>query len=206
MSPRRSQTKMLIERAERLRLLPPYLFVELDRRKRQAADEGIDLIDLGIGDPELPTPRRIVDTLRREALRPGRQAQATRRGDQPDGQPPPLERVPRLRSRELRRRTVPVSEPGTADRGGAGVLERALAGRAGPAVRRPNHSVKLSARDILDLRFTGPRPLLVQGALLDTANDWPLLVGVESTSGGLPHLLRMERNRRRQTKQPTVDR
>lgn len=56
--------------AERLRRLPPYLFAEIDRVKRQLRAEGRDLIDLGVGDPDIPTPERIVAALSAAALDP----------------------------------------------------------------------------------------------------------------------------------------
>lgn len=46
--------------SDRLKQLPPYLFVELDRKKTEAIKKGVDVIDLGIGDPDLPTPDFIV--------------------------------------------------------------------------------------------------------------------------------------------------
>ncbi len=46
--------------SERLEKLPPYLFVELDRLKAEAKARGVDVIDLGVGDPDLPTPSHIV--------------------------------------------------------------------------------------------------------------------------------------------------
>lgn len=49
--------------AKRLQALPPYLFLEIDKAKRMARSEGRDIIDLGIGDPDLPTPRHIIDAL-----------------------------------------------------------------------------------------------------------------------------------------------
>ncbi len=54
---------MKIERSERLKKLPPYLFVEIDRAKKKARDEGRDIIDLGIGDPDIPTPGFIIDAM-----------------------------------------------------------------------------------------------------------------------------------------------
>ncbi len=51
------------ERSERLKKLPPYLFVEIDRAKKKARDEGRDIIDLGIGDPDIPTPSFIIDAM-----------------------------------------------------------------------------------------------------------------------------------------------
>lgn len=43
--------------------LPPYLFAAIDERKREARKKGVDIIDLGIGDPDLPTPPHIIDAL-----------------------------------------------------------------------------------------------------------------------------------------------
>jgi len=48
---------------ERLKKLPPYLFVEIDRAKRKARAEGRDIIDLGIGDPDEPTPKEVIESL-----------------------------------------------------------------------------------------------------------------------------------------------
>ena len=48
---------MQIKPAARLGLLPPYLFAELDRLKKEVQQRGVDVISLGIGDPDLPTPR-----------------------------------------------------------------------------------------------------------------------------------------------------
>jgi LL-diaminopimelate aminotransferase len=56
--------------AERLAALPPYLFVEIDRKKREAAARGVDIINLGIGDPDLPTPAPIIRALYRAARDP----------------------------------------------------------------------------------------------------------------------------------------
>lgn len=54
---------MKFEFSERLQNLPPYLFVEIDKAKRKARSEGKDLIDLGVGDPDFPTPAHIVAKL-----------------------------------------------------------------------------------------------------------------------------------------------
>ncbi len=51
---------MKLNKAVRLQELPPYLFVELDKKKAEALAKGVDVIDLGIGDPDLPTPDFIV--------------------------------------------------------------------------------------------------------------------------------------------------
>ena len=58
------------KRSIRLEKLPPYLFVELDRAKRAAREEGRDIIDLGIGDPDTPTPKFIIDALNKASRDP----------------------------------------------------------------------------------------------------------------------------------------
>ena len=59
-----------IKKAKRINELPPYLFAEIDRRKREALARGVDLIDLGIGDPDIPTPAPIVEKLAAGASKP----------------------------------------------------------------------------------------------------------------------------------------
>jgi LL-diaminopimelate aminotransferase len=56
-----------IEPAGRIKTLPPYLFAAIDEMKRKAIARGVDIINLGIGDPDLPTPAPIVERLRQEA-------------------------------------------------------------------------------------------------------------------------------------------
>ena len=52
-----------IEFSERLKNLPPYLFVEIDKAKRAALAEGRDIINLGVGDPDQPTHPHIIDSM-----------------------------------------------------------------------------------------------------------------------------------------------
>ncbi|MFH1848257.1 MAG: LL-diaminopimelate aminotransferase [Candidatus Omnitrophota bacterium] len=59
-----------IEWAERLKGLPPYLFVEIDKRKKAKIQDGKDVIDLGIGDPDQPTPDFIIGSLYHAARNP----------------------------------------------------------------------------------------------------------------------------------------
>lgn len=54
----------------RIRALPPYLFAELDRKKQEVRARGMDIIDLGVGDPDRPTPKFIVDAMKRESAVP----------------------------------------------------------------------------------------------------------------------------------------
>ncbi|MHB1016301.1 MAG: LL-diaminopimelate aminotransferase [Coriobacteriia bacterium] len=49
--------------AQRMANLPPYLFAEIDRKKALKEAEGVDVISLGIGDPDMPTPQRIIDAM-----------------------------------------------------------------------------------------------------------------------------------------------
>ena len=55
--------KIKVERAERIKNLPPYLFASIDKMKQEAVKKGIDIINLGIGDPDIPTPPNIVKRL-----------------------------------------------------------------------------------------------------------------------------------------------
>lgn len=50
--------------AQRIKDLPPYLFSAIDALKQEALSRGVDVIDLGVGDPDLPTPAHIQDALR----------------------------------------------------------------------------------------------------------------------------------------------
>lgn len=59
-----------IDTAERLKQLPPYLFAEIDRIKKKAIKEGRDIIDLGVGDPDRPTPMHIIESLYKAARDP----------------------------------------------------------------------------------------------------------------------------------------
>jgi LL-diaminopimelate aminotransferase len=61
---------VVIELASRVKNLPPYLFAAIDRMKQEALAIGIDLIDLSIGDPDIPTPTRIVDAMKKAVENP----------------------------------------------------------------------------------------------------------------------------------------
>src|SRR5690348_4243136 len=56
--------------SKRFDVVPPYLFAEVARAKREAIAKGIDVIDLGIGDPDIPTPQPIIDALCKYANEP----------------------------------------------------------------------------------------------------------------------------------------
>src|SRR6267142_3896447 len=65
-----TELPLSIKKAKRINELPPYLFAEIDRRKRAALARGVDLIDLGIGDPDIPTPSQVVEKLIESASKP----------------------------------------------------------------------------------------------------------------------------------------
>ena len=58
---------MHINQSDRLKQLPVYLFAEIDKLKSQVKARGVDIISFGIGDPDLPTPKAIVDVLKKES-------------------------------------------------------------------------------------------------------------------------------------------
>jgi LL-diaminopimelate aminotransferase len=61
---------MKIEKADRINSLPPYLFKEIDRQKEEVKKRGMDIIDLGVGDPDMPTPEHIIGALSKAAKDP----------------------------------------------------------------------------------------------------------------------------------------
>ena len=64
------EEKISVQLASRVRHLPPYLFASIDRMKQQAIAKGSDLIDLSIGDPDLPTPPHIVKAMQKAVENP----------------------------------------------------------------------------------------------------------------------------------------
>jgi LL-diaminopimelate aminotransferase len=59
-----------IEPAGRIKTLPPYLFAAIDEMKKKAIARGVDIINLGIGDPDLPTPAPIIERMCQEVGNP----------------------------------------------------------------------------------------------------------------------------------------
>jgi LL-diaminopimelate aminotransferase len=53
----------MVKVADRIKSLPPYLFAEIDKKKTKLEKKGIDIISLGIGDPDLRTPDNIIQAL-----------------------------------------------------------------------------------------------------------------------------------------------
>jgi LL-diaminopimelate aminotransferase len=66
--------------AARLGLVPPYLFAELERKIEEKTKAGIDVISLGIGDPDLPTPPAVVEEMQRQVARPQTHTYPSNRG------------------------------------------------------------------------------------------------------------------------------
>jgi len=66
--------------AQRLDLVPPYLFAELERKIEEKRREGVDVISLGIGDPDLPTPEPVIRALQRAAADPQTHQYPSNRG------------------------------------------------------------------------------------------------------------------------------
>jgi len=57
---------MNVECADRVKRLPPYLFAEIERAIKEKKAQGVDLISLSIGDPDLPPPPFVIATLKKE--------------------------------------------------------------------------------------------------------------------------------------------
>src|ERR671917_89385 len=66
--------------SERLSRIPPYLFAELERKIADKRGQGVDVISLGIGDPDTPTPQPVIDALARAAVDPGTHQYPSNRG------------------------------------------------------------------------------------------------------------------------------
>src|SRR3954467_14376763 len=66
--------------SKRLERIPPYLFAQLERKIAEKKAQGIDVISLGIGDPDTPTPPLVVDALRAAAGDPGTHQYPSNRG------------------------------------------------------------------------------------------------------------------------------
>src|SRR5436190_20962030 len=66
--------------SSRLDRLPPYLFAELERKVAAKKEAGIDVISLGIGDPDMPTPGLVVNAMRHNVAEPDTHQYPSNRG------------------------------------------------------------------------------------------------------------------------------
>ena len=73
--------RRIFQEANRLKRLPLYLFTILDDLKAQARERGIDVIDLGMGNPDLPPPKHVVEELRRQVKDPANHRYSRSDGD-----------------------------------------------------------------------------------------------------------------------------
>jgi LL-diaminopimelate aminotransferase len=69
-SPRLFDDGAVVKVAARIQSIPPYLFAELDRKLEAKRAEGVDVISLGVGDPDRPTPGHVVEAMRTAVLDP----------------------------------------------------------------------------------------------------------------------------------------
>jgi LL-diaminopimelate aminotransferase len=70
----------LTDPSRRLEAIPPYMFAELERRIAEKRAAGIDVISLGIGDPDLPTYPHIVEAMQRAVANPSTHRYPSNRG------------------------------------------------------------------------------------------------------------------------------
>jgi LL-diaminopimelate aminotransferase len=70
----------LTDPSRRLQAIPPYMFAELERRIEAKREEGIEVISLGIGDPDTPTYRYVVEAMREAVGDPGTHRYPSNRG------------------------------------------------------------------------------------------------------------------------------
>lgn len=93
-------------RSKRLDMIPPYLFAEMARIKAETIAQGADVIDLGIGDPDIPTPNAVIEALAKAVKNP-----ATHRYDEtPRGWTPFLEAAVTWYAREFGAQIDPKTE------------------------------------------------------------------------------------------------
>ncbi len=59
-----------VELSNRVKNLPPYLFAAIDKIKQETLAKGVDLIDMSIGDPDIPTPKHIIEAMKKAVENP----------------------------------------------------------------------------------------------------------------------------------------
>src|SRR5215211_3399707 len=66
----RQDWRPAVQKADRLAKLPPYLFVQIRNKVREAKERGVDVISLGVGAPDQPTPAHVIQALQAAAEDP----------------------------------------------------------------------------------------------------------------------------------------
>jgi LL-diaminopimelate aminotransferase len=61
---------MKVNYADTIKKLPPYIFAEIDRKKKELIEKGVDIISFGVGDPDTPTPEFIIDAMKKAIDKP----------------------------------------------------------------------------------------------------------------------------------------
>ena len=69
-----------MEEFHRIRRLPPYVFEQVNRAKALARNAGADIIDLGMGNPDLPAPAHVIEKLKDTVGRPRTDRYSSSRG------------------------------------------------------------------------------------------------------------------------------
>lgn len=64
------EKEIKLKPAKRIEKVPPYLFAEIDEAKEAIQEKGMDVIDFGIGDPDLPAPNEVIEELYRASKNP----------------------------------------------------------------------------------------------------------------------------------------
>ena len=65
---------------ERIKRLPPYVFAEVNQLKAELRSKGRDIIDFGMGNPDMPTPEHIRQKLKETVDKPGTGRYSSSRG------------------------------------------------------------------------------------------------------------------------------
>jgi len=71
----------MVKKAKRLEKIPPYPFVVIEEKRQKLLKEGVDLIDFGVGDPDLPTPPHIFQKMHEVLERPESSNYPTSKGE-----------------------------------------------------------------------------------------------------------------------------
>jgi alanine-synthesizing transaminase len=72
--------ELYMEEFHRIRRLPPYVFEQVNRAKAKARNAGADIIDLGMGNPDLPTPDHVIEKLKETVGKPRTDRYSSSRG------------------------------------------------------------------------------------------------------------------------------